>query len=544
MTKRIIRDIPLNRVEGDLEIRVELENNRIVDAWSSGTMFRGFENILKERGALDGLVITPRVCGICSTTHLTAAARALDQIAGVVLPDNAVRLRNVALMAEHVQSDVRQSVLMFLPDFATAQHAAHPMHADVVARYAPLRGTRCIDVVKQTKSVLEIVAILGGQWPHSSFMVPGGVTYIPAQAELNQCRHILKRYREWYEKTVLGCSLERWQAVTSAADLDAWLAENDARRDSDVGFLLRFSAKAGLFALGGGHGNFISCGSLDIPASSAVTAAGGQLVAAGFVTGDGQAQAFDQKRIAEHVAASWYADYEGGKHPSEGETVPLATGADGRKYSWGKAPRYADLPAETGPLAERIVAGDPLMLDLLRRDGINLVLRQLARMTRPVTLLPAMEAWLEEMIANPDQPYYTPVSDLRSGKGFGLVQAARGILGHWLELDDGKIARYQIITPTAWNGSPRDSAGVRGPWEQALIGTPIADIDNPIEAGHVVRSFDPCLVCTVHLVSRQRTVGRVTEWPKVPSLHLGEGVSASSVGSNPTPSVTDCVGRA
>jgi hydrogenase large subunit len=505
MAKRIIRDIPLNRVEGDLEIRVEMENKRIVDAWSSGTMFRGFENILKGRGALDGLVITPRVCGICSTTHLTAAARALDAIAGVPIPDNAQRLRNVALMAENVQSDVRQSLLMFLPDFAVPAYADHPLHAEAAARYAALRGTRCIDTIKRTKTMLEVVAILGGQWPHSSFMVPGGVTYVPSQAELNQCRHIVKRFREWYEKTVLGCSLERWQAVTSAADLDRWLAENEAQRGSDVGFLLRFASQAGLFALGGGHGNFLSGGSLDLPADGAVTGSGGQLVAAGFVGSDGSSQAFDQAQIAEHVAASWYADYEGGRHPSEGETVPLATGADGRKYSWGKAPRYAGAPAETGPLAERIVARDPLMLDLLRRDGLNLVLRQLARMTRPATLLPAMETWLDEMIGRIDQPFYTPVSGIRAGKGFGLLQAARGLLGHWVEIDDGKIVRYQIITPTAWNGSPRDSDGVRGPWEEALIGTTIADIDNPVEAGHVVRSFDPCLVCTVHVVGADRT---------------------------------------
>ncbi|HUW50993.1 MAG TPA: nickel-dependent hydrogenase large subunit [Sulfuricella sp.] len=507
MTRRIIRDIPLNRVEGDLEIRVELENNRVVDAWSSGTMFRGFENILVGRGALDGLVITPRVCGICSTTHLMAAAKALDHIAGVDLPDNAVRLRNVTLMVEHCQSDVRQSVLMFLPDFAAPVYAAHSLYAEAVKRYAPLAGERCIDVVRQTKTLLEIIAILGGQWPHSSFMVPGGVSYIPPLAELNQCRHILKHYRSWYEKSVLGCSLERWQAVQSAADLDAWLNESDAQRDSDVGFFLRFAREAGLFALGQGHGHFLSCGSLELPGDSAVagSGAGTQLVGSGFVARDGHAQPFDQALVAEHVASSWYADYDGGKHPFEGETVPHATGADGKKYSWSKAPRYAGLPAETGPLAERIVGGDPLFGDLLRRDGANLVIRQLARLTRPATLLAAMESWLGEMAARPDQPYYEPVPPIKDGRGFGLVEAARGALGHWVEIRDGKIARYQIVTPTAWNGSPRDHAGVRGPWEEALIGTPIADIDNPVEAGHVVRSFDPCLVCTVHVVGADKT---------------------------------------
>jgi len=506
MTKRIIRDIPLNRVEGDLEIRVALEGNRIVDAWSSGTMFRGIENLLVGRGPLDGLVITPRICGICSTTHLMAAAKALDQITGVTLPDNAIRLRNVTLMVEHCQSDVRQSVLMFLPDFTAPHYASHPLHAEALKRYAPLAGERCIDVVRQTKTFLEIIAILGGQWPHSSFMVPGGVTYIPPLSELNHCRYILKQYRQWYEQRVLGCSLERWQAVQSAADLDAWLNEDPARRDGDVGFFLRFARMAGLHALGQGHGNFVSYGSLELPSETAVGGHGTdkQLVAAGFVTRDGQKHSFDQARIAEHVASSWYADYEGGRHPFDGETDPHATGADGKKYSWSKAPRYADQPAETGPLAERIIAGDPLFGDLLRCDGVNLVTRQLARLTRPATLLPAMEIWLEEMIAHLDQPYYEPVPPIQDGRGFGLIEAARGALGHWVEIRDGKIAHYQIVTPTAWNGSPRDYHGVRGPWEEALIGTTVADIDNPVEAGHIVRSFDPCLVCTVHVIGTER----------------------------------------
>lgn len=506
MTRKIVREIPLNRVEGDLEIRVEVENGRVVDAWSSGTLFRGLENILIGRGALDGLVITPRVCGICSTTHLTAAALALDQVAGVTPPDNAVRLRNLALMTENSQSDIRQSLLMFLPDFANPHYREHSLHDEAQRRYSPLAGTRCIEAIKHTRNLLEIIAILGGQWPHSSFMVPGGVTYVPPQVELNQCRHILIRFREWYEASVLGCSIEHWQALHSAADLDAWLAESPAQRDGDVGFLLRFAKEAGLTELGRGHGNFLSYGSLDLPVETTLAGVLGQprLVAAGFVGAGGSAEAFDQARIAEHVAYSWYADYPGGQHPFDGQTDPQATGAEGQKYSWSKAPRYRGLAAETGPLAERIVADDPLFGDLLRRDGANLVLRQLARLTRPTTLLPAMQAWLDEMIARYDQPYYTHCPPLQAGRGFGLIEAARGALGHWVEIADGKIARYQIVTPTAWNGSPRDSDGVRGAWEEALIGTPLADLDDPVEAGHVVRSFDPCLVCTVHAVGGKR----------------------------------------
>ena len=504
MTRKIIRDIPLNRVEGDLEIRVELQDNRVVDAWSSGTMFRGFENMMVGRGALDGLVITPRVCGICSTTHLMAAARALDQIAGVTVPDNAIRLRNLTLMVEHCQSDVRHSLLMFLPDLTASIYAAHPLHQEAMRRYSPLAGERCIDAVRQTKTILEIVAILGGQWPHSSFMVPGGVTYVPDVAELDRCRHILRRYRDWYEQRVLGCTLERWQQVKSCADLEAWLLESAAHRDSDTGFFLRFAADTQFQSMGRGNGNFLSCGSLDLPTDTRVVGTGGQLVAAGFIGNDGQRQPFDQLGIAEHVAYSWYADYPGGRHPDQGITDPQATGAEGKKYSWSKAPRYLDQAAETGPLAERIIGEDPLFCALLRRDGVNLMLRQLARMTRPATLLPAMETWLDEMIARPELPYYTVVPPLEQGQGCGLIEAARGALGHWVEIDQGRITHYQIVTPTAWNGSPRDSAGVRGPWEEALIGTAILDVDNPVEAGHVVRSFDACLVCTVHAVGAGR----------------------------------------
>lgn len=507
MTRKVIRDIPLNRVEGDMEIRVEFEGNRIVDAWSAGTMYRGFENMMVGRGPLDGLVITPRICGICSTTHLMAAAQALDQIAAVAIPDNAIRLRNLTLMVEHCQGDIRQSVLMFLPDFASDIYQSHPLHAEAVRRYSPLQGQRCIDVVRQTKSIIEIIAILGGQWPHSSFMVPGGVTYVPPVTELNQCRHLLGHYRRWYEQSVLGCTLERWQAVQSASDLAAWLAENPDHRESDIGFFLRFAREAGLHEMGLAHGNFISYGSLNLPSDTSIASTDNarQLVSAGFIAQDGKLQRFDQAGISEHVAASWYADYPGGNHPFAGRTEPQATGTEGSKYSWCKAPRYLDQPAETGPLAERIIGNDPLFCDLLKQEGGNLVVRQLARLTRPATLLPAMATWLDEMIARHDEPYYTAVAPLQEGRGYGLIEAARGGLGHWVEIAEGRITRYQIVTPTSWNGSPRDSAGVRGPWEQALVGTTVKDIDNPVEAGHVVRSFDPCLVCSVHVVGADRT---------------------------------------
>lgn len=499
---RIIRDLPFNRVEGDLSVSIEVEDGRIVDAWSAGTLYRGFENLMKGRGALDGLVMTPRICGICSTTHLTAAARALDAIAGLTPPDNALRVRNVTLMAEHMQSDVRQSVLMYMADFASPVHASHPLYEEAVRRYAPARGSSAIDVIRHTKRLLEVVGILGGQWPHSSFMVPGGIAFAPSVANVLQCRQILGSYRAWYERQVLGCSVERWGEVNSAAALDAWLDEDAAHRDGEVGFLLRFGRLAGLDAVGAGTGAFLSYGGLDLPLETAVAASGRQLLGAGFAM-DGTVSGFDGGLVTEDVSHAWYRDH-GVLPPAAGETEPYASAQAGRAYSWIKAPRYGGHVVETGPLAEAVVDRRPLFADLVAGGRVSALVRQLARLTRPALLLGAAETWLDELLKNHGAPIVVGEGPIPDGEGAGLVEAARGALGHWVRVENGRISRYQVVTPTAWNGSPRDAEGRRGAWEEAMIGTPLADPDNPVEAGYVIRSFDPCLVCAVHTVRRRR----------------------------------------
>jgi hydrogenase large subunit len=510
-------NVPLNRVEGDLEIRVEIENGAVAEVWSSGTMYRGFEKILVGRNALDGLVITPRICGICSTSHLAAAAQALDMIAGVVPPPDATRIRNLALMVEQNQSDIRHSFLMFTADFANPVYKNCTLFEEAVRRYEPFKGETVIEVIRQTKRLLEIIAIIGGQWPHSEYMVPGGIASIPSTGDLLQCQLLLKQYRQWYERRILGCTLERWLEVQSNTDLGAWLEESEAHRESDLGFYIRFAREIGLDKIGQGHGNFISYGSFYLPEDTQVQSSKNQayLVPAGFARGT-QVRKFDQKKVAEHVAYSWYVDYDGSRHPFEGETNPYATGQEGQKYSWAKAPRYDDLPAETGPLAEMIVAKNPLFTDLVRSNGPTVFSRQLARLVRSAELIPVMETWLTETTG--DGKFYVSPGEITEGEGFGLVHAARGVLGHWVRIDNGVIEHYQIITPTAWNASPRDSNGTRGPWEESLIGTEITDLANPVELGHVVRSYDACLVCTVHTVSRspERSQGRITSGAALP----------------------------
>lgn len=497
MSPKLTIDVPLNRVEGDLEVRVELQDGVVTDAWCSGTLYRGLERLLVGRGALDGLVLTPRICGICSTSHLSAAVRALDSMAGAQVPPDAVRVRNLAVMAEHVQSDLRHVFLMFTADLANPAYCNWPFYAEAQRRYEPLKGETVLDVLKQTRSMLELIALFGGQWPHSSYMVPGGIVSLPSTGDILQARHLVRLLREWYERRVLGCAIERWQDVRGEGDLDAWLEETPSHRDGELGFLVRCARDTGMDRMGHGYANFLSFGGLELPDVTRVRAPwdGGRFVPAGFAHG-AQVEAFDQAAVAEHVAASWFVDYPGGRHPFDGETRPYASGHEGRKYSWAKAPRYGGQPAETGPLAEMVVARDPLFVDLVQRGGASVLARELARLARPARFLPAMETWLEETTGG--GKFYVPAGDIDAGSGAGLVEAARGALGHWVHVAGGVIERYQIITPTAWNASPRDDEGRRGPMEAALVGTQVCDPDNPVEVGHVVRSFDPCLVCTVH----------------------------------------------
>ena len=321
---------------------------------------------------------------------------------------------------------------------------------------------------------------------------------VPGTNDIVQCKYILRQYRAWFEKQVLGCSCEEWRQVKSSQDLDDWLEASPAHYNSDLGFYIRFAREAKFSRLGKGTENFISYGFLDMPRKTKVHSLGstGYYMPAGFVS-RGAVRQVNQHEIMEDTSHSWFAGSGEELHPYEGVTIPYATGSEGHRYSWAKAPRYDGQPAETGPLAQMMAAQDPLFIDLLKQDGPSVFSRQLARIARPTLTIPVMDQWLEE-IAQTNEAFFTPYGEIRNGQGHGMVEAPRGSLGHWVIIEDGRIKRYQVISPTTWNASPRDAHGQLGPWERALAGTKIKDMANPVEIDHIVRSFDPCLVCTVH----------------------------------------------
>ena len=144
-----------------------------------------------------------------------------------------------------------------------------------------------------------------------------------------------------------------------------------------------------------------------------------------------------------------------------------------------------------------MVDGHPLISDIVAADGGNVRSRVIARLLELALVVPAMEDWIRRL--TPREPFCHQGRIPESAPGVGLVEAARGSLGHWVAIERGRIFNYQIVAPATWNFSPRDGSGQPGALEQALVGAPVrAGEETPVAVQHVVRSFDPCMVCTVH----------------------------------------------
>jgi Ni,Fe-hydrogenase I large subunit len=250
----------------------------------------------------------------------------------------------------------------------------------------------------------------------------------------------------------------------------------------------------------------------------------------------------DHQKIAEYVTHSWY-EYTGGdqtsKHPYEGETNYKYTGPEppyehletDAKYSWIKAPRYEDMVMEVGPLARMLVAYGAGHKRV--REVVNLVLSKLdvgpaalfstlgrtaARGVETLVVAEMLPVWIDQLKDNmqrgdlriQDTEKWEPSTWPAEARGYGFHEAPRGALGHWIRIKDGKIENYQCVVPSTWNGSPRDAKGQKGPYESALIDTPVADLDKPVEILRTVHSFDPCMACAVHVLDAEgKTVTKI-----------------------------------
>jgi hydrogenase large subunit len=326
----------------------------------------------------------------------------------------------------------------------------------------------------------EMLALFGGKMPHNMAIMPGGVACVPTVDNMTSFLWRLRELQEFIDNVYLSDVL----AV--------------ARVYSDY------------FEIGRGCGNLLVYGSYELDGKEADLTKRNRFFKPGTASMDFKLGGFDPAKITEEVKHSWYADSISGRHPSEGDVVP----DEGKKgaYSWLKSPRYGGIVFEVGPLARIIVnyiGGNSKVKNLV--DSIlsqanlkpqamfSAMGRNLARALETKLIADAMVDWILQL--KPGEPAYVSYKLPEESTGMGLVDGARGALGHWIEIKQGKIANYQVITPSTWNISPRDDRNQPGPLEQAIIGTKVKDEANPFEIVRIVRSFDPCLACSIHLLS-------------------------------------------
>jgi len=482
MSRRIIG--PFNRVEGDLEVQLDIRDGRIADAWVVSPMYRGFEQMLQGKDPLDALVYVPRICGICSVAQSVAAARALGNAQGIVMPPNGELATNLILACENLADHLTHFYLFFMPDFAREVYRNEPWFDVAEARFKAVKGTAAGEVLPARAEFLHLMGLLAGKWPHSLALQPGGTSRAIEVPERARIAAILFGFRKFLEKTLFGDTLENIIALDSHEKLILW-AEFRPVESSDFRHFLHIADELNLQKLGRAADRFMSYGVYPVE--------GQNLFPAGVWQG-GLAP-LDQMLISEDISHSWMHHQSEAKHPFDGVTLPSMEAAEA--YTWCKAPRLGGEVVEVGALARQVVSGHPLIRELVARDGGNVRNRVIARLLEMALVVVEMDKWAAAL--TPREPFCSQAELPDQALGLGMIEAARGSLGHWLKIKNGRLLNYQIIAPTTWNFSPRDAAGTPGALEQALIGAPLREGEtDPVAVQHIVRSFDPCMVCTVH----------------------------------------------
>ncbi len=482
MTTRIVG--PFNRVEGDLEVSLEITDGRVVSAQVNSPMYRGFEQMLHGKAPADALVIVPRICGICSVSQSHAAATALRHLSGHEAPPNGQLATCLITACENLADHLTHFYLFFMPDFARPIYRARPWFGQAEARFKAETGAAMNEVLPARAEFMHLMGLMAGKWPHTLSLQPGGSAKPLAQADVLGLITLLRGFRRFLERHTFGDALENVAGLTSLAALQRWRSD----RQGDLACFLDLADDLKLDRLGRAEDRFLSFG--------AYQSGDGHLFPSGVW--DGVPHALDSHAISEDVSHAWMEAAEDGAPlpPARGLTLPSPDKPDA--YTWCKAPRYGGRVMETGALARQMVAGHPLIRELVATSGGSVLARVLARLLELAIVLPEMERWAAAL--QPGDPWcHHDSARTEDGHGVGLVEAARGALGHWLTVRHGRIESYQIIAPTTWNFSPRDQAETPGALEQALVGIEVeAGEDTPVAVQHVVRSFDPCMVCTVH----------------------------------------------
>jgi hydrogenase large subunit len=448
---KIITIDPVTRISGFLEIRAEADGDTIVKANASGLLFRGFEEMLKGRPPLDATYFTERICGICSTAHSMASTLALEDALKITPSLNDRYIRDIMHGFEFVQNHLRHFYLLTLPSYVKISSLKLVSEQEYSDFRLPEKINNKIEQsyvqsIELSRLAHEGLAVLGGKAPHNHGIFTGGVTVNIDAYKLEKVKSIIRRIKS-FVSTVMR---------------------------EDAGFIAEYYAD--YFKKGISYPNFMSYGVFDKYEDKDIT-----YVKPGVII-NGTLQALNPNNITEQIHYSWY------KRDQEAEEVDLSKPD---AYSFIKTPRYEGLPMEVGPLARMIISGG-------YTRGNSCMDRIIARVLETLKILDIIGRLAErvELKGNNQAAYDIP----SKAYGAGLIDTTRGALGHWIQIENSVIKHYNIITPTVWNLSPKDSQGLPGVIERALIGTRLNNVKEPVEIGRIVRSYDPCVSCATHLI--------------------------------------------
>ena len=548
--KRVVID-PITRIEGHLRIEVEVDEDNVVQkAYSSSTLWRGIELILKNRDPRDAGLMAQRICGVCTYSHYKAGVESVENALGVIPPYNAKLVRNILneslYMHDHVVHFYHLHGLDWV-DIVSALSADPEKASKLAFKYADLpiaTGTDELKAVQQRvkgfvdkgqlgpfanaywgnktykfspeqnliavshylkalevqRTAAQMFAIFGAKQPHGQSLVVGGITSV---------RDVLSpsRLAEWKSKYDIVKDF-----IDRAYYADIVMAAEAYSTESSV--------------LGGlGVKNFLASDGMMLNRTE-------HLFQSGFIKDGDLSKVYDidESKIKEDVTHAWYEGKEP-LQPYDGETIQNYTGfVDGdtvngkakvinpdEKYTWVKAPRYDGQAVEVGPLSCLLVnyaRGNEKVIkevgDFLKRTGLPVdalfttLGRTAARMLQTKLISDNAIITFNSLIENlkTDDSTYTKfeIDPSKEYQGRFIGEVPRGMLSHWVRIKNGLIENYQAVVPTTWNAGPKDQNGNIGPYEASLIGLKLEDPKKPLEVIRVIHSFDPCMACSVHVM--------------------------------------------